>query len=88
MAKVEPAPLQGLNPAILGLLRRAGLAAPEEAPHATPLGPELEIRGDAKERTAKKTIVAVTIFAAGVMTVRAEVIAVPLPKTMESAVRG
>ena len=49
----------------------------------TPLGPELEIRGRVTERSEKKAIVAVTISAAGTITVRAEIVAVPLPKSME-----
>ena len=49
----------------------------------TPLGPELEIRGRVTERSEKKAIVAVTISAAGTITVRAEIVAVRLPKSME-----
>jgi acyl-coenzyme A thioesterase PaaI-like protein len=51
----------------------------------TPLGVELEIRGRVTERTEKKAVVSVTISAAGTITVRAEVIAVRLPKSMERA---
>jgi acyl-coenzyme A thioesterase PaaI-like protein len=51
----------------------------------TPLGGELEIRGRVTERTDKKAVVSVTISAAGTITVRAEVIAVRLPKSMERA---
>jgi len=51
----------------------------------TPLGGELEIRGHVTERSEKKAVVAVTISAAGVVTVRAEVIAVRIPKNMERA---
>ena len=49
----------------------------------TPLGVELEIRGHVTERSEKKAVVAVTISAAGAITVRAEVVAVRLPKSME-----
>jgi acyl-coenzyme A thioesterase PaaI-like protein len=49
----------------------------------TPLGVELEIRGHVTERSEKKAVVAVTISAAGTITVRAEVVAVRLPKSME-----
>jgi acyl-coenzyme A thioesterase PaaI-like protein len=49
----------------------------------TPLGPELEIRGRVKERSEKKAIVAIDIAAAGVVTVRAEAVAVLIPKSME-----
>ena len=48
----------------------------------TPLGVELEVRGRITERSERKTAVAVTIAANGVVTVRAEAVAVPLPKTM------
>ena len=49
----------------------------------TPLGTELEIRGHVTERSEKKAVVAVTIAAAGTVTVRAEAVAVRLPKSME-----
>jgi len=51
----------------------------------TPLGVELEIRGRVTERTDKKAVVAVTISASGTVTVKAEVVAVRLPKSMEQA---
>ena len=51
----------------------------------TPLGVELEIRGRVTERHEKKAVVAVTISAAGIMTVRAEVVAVRMPKSMEQS---
>lgn len=49
----------------------------------TPLGVELEIRSHVTERSEKKAIVAVTVAAAGTITVRGEVIAVRMPKSME-----
>jgi uncharacterized protein (TIGR00369 family) len=49
----------------------------------TPLGAELEIRGRVTERTEKKAVVAVTISVGGTVTVRAQVVAVRLPKSME-----
>jgi acyl-coenzyme A thioesterase PaaI-like protein len=49
----------------------------------TPLGVELEIRGRVTERSEKKAVVAVTISANGVVTVKAEAVAVRLPKSME-----
>jgi acyl-coenzyme A thioesterase PaaI-like protein len=49
----------------------------------TPLGVELEIRGRVTEQSEKKAVVVVTIAAAGATTVRAEAVAVRLPKTME-----
>jgi len=49
----------------------------------TPLGLELEIRGRVAEKSEKKAVVAVTISAAGTITVRAEIVAVRLPKSME-----
>src|SRR5215468_5842711 len=48
----------------------------------TPLGGELEIRGRVTERSEKKAVVAVSISAGGIVTVRAEVVAVRLPKSM------
>jgi acyl-coenzyme A thioesterase PaaI-like protein len=48
----------------------------------TPLGPELEVRGRLKERSDRKAIVEVTVFAEGVETARGEVIAVPMPASM------
>jgi acyl-coenzyme A thioesterase PaaI-like protein len=51
----------------------------------TPHGPALEIRGRVVERTPRKTIVAVTVSAGGVITARGDVIAVPMPRTMASA---
>ena len=50
----------------------------------TPLGIELEIRGHVTERTEKKAVVSVTITAGGTPTVRAEVVAVRMPKTMQA----
>jgi acyl-coenzyme A thioesterase PaaI-like protein len=51
----------------------------------TPLGPELEISGHVKERSEKKAVVHLTVTANGVITVRAEVVAVRIPKTMEKS---
>jgi acyl-coenzyme A thioesterase PaaI-like protein len=51
----------------------------------TPLGVELEIRSHVTERSEKKAVVAVTLSAAGTITVRAEVVAVRMPKTMEQS---
>ncbi|HUL04349.1 MAG TPA: PaaI family thioesterase [Gemmatimonadales bacterium] len=53
----------------------------------TPLGPELEIRGRPKERSARKTVIEAWILAAGQVTVRGEVVAVPMPPTMGRAGR-
>jgi acyl-coenzyme A thioesterase PaaI-like protein len=49
----------------------------------TPLGPQLEIRGHVTERSQRKAVVVLTVTAEEVVTVRAEVIAVRIPKTME-----
>jgi acyl-coenzyme A thioesterase PaaI-like protein len=49
----------------------------------TPLGPELEIHGRIKERSERKAVVSLTVSVAGSVTVRAEVIAVRIPKSME-----
>jgi acyl-CoA thioesterase FadM len=48
----------------------------------TALGAELEIRGRVTERSERKAVVALTVSVAGTMTVRAEVIAVRIPKSM------
>jgi acyl-coenzyme A thioesterase PaaI-like protein len=50
----------------------------------TPAGVELEVRGRVTERSERKTKVAVTIFANDAVTVQAEAVAVPLPKTMRA----
>jgi acyl-coenzyme A thioesterase PaaI-like protein len=49
----------------------------------TPLGVELEIRGRVTERSERKAVVALTVTAAGTTTVRAEVVAVRMPQSME-----
>jgi acyl-coenzyme A thioesterase PaaI-like protein len=54
----------------------------------TPLGPELEIRSRVRERSERKAIVIVTVTAAGVPTVRGEVIAVRMPGSMGSPSPG
>ncbi len=48
----------------------------------TPLGPELELRGRVLELGARKAVVAVSLLAAGEVTVRGEVVAVRLPESM------
>jgi len=48
----------------------------------TPLGVELEIRGRITERSERKGVVALTVSAAGVVTVRADVVAVRMPESM------
>src|SRR5262245_44310043 len=49
----------------------------------TPLGGELEIRGRVTEQSEKKAVVALTISESGTVTVRAEAVAVRMPKSME-----
>jgi acyl-coenzyme A thioesterase PaaI-like protein len=49
----------------------------------TPLGVELVIRGQVIERSEKKAIVALTVAAAGTLTVRGEVVAVRMPQSMQ-----
>jgi acyl-coenzyme A thioesterase PaaI-like protein len=49
----------------------------------TPLGTVLEIRGRVTERSEKKAVVALSVTAAGIPTVRGEAVAVRMPKTME-----
>lgn len=48
----------------------------------TPMGVELELHGHVKDASERKTIVEVTVTAAGVVTARGEVVAVPMPTTM------
>src|SRR5215471_21118285 len=48
----------------------------------TPIGVELEIQGRVQEQSERKKVVAVTISAAGTVTVRAEAVAVKIPKSM------
>jgi acyl-coenzyme A thioesterase PaaI-like protein len=50
----------------------------------TPLGVELEIRSHVINRSEKKAVVALTVAAAGSVTVQAEVIAVRMPKSMQN----
>ena len=52
----------------------------------TPLGPELEIRGHATERSARKAIVELTVTVEGIVTVRANAVAVRIPETMKSEI--
>ena len=49
----------------------------------TPMGMELEIRGHVTERSARKAVVALSVSIGGTTTVRAEAVAVRLPKAME-----
>jgi len=49
----------------------------------TPLGGELEVRGRVTEHTEKKAVVSITVSSSGIVTVRAEVVAVRIPKNME-----
>lgn len=51
----------------------------------TPLGPELQIRARAKEIGKRKVVVEVTVSAKDSMTVRAEVVAVRMPETMQKS---
>lgn len=48
----------------------------------TPHGGELELRARVTERSERKAVVAVTVAAAGVVTVRGEVVAVRMPDSM------
>ena len=50
----------------------------------TPLGTRLEIRGHVTERGARKAIIELTVKAGEVVTVRANAVAVRIPKNMES----
>lgn len=49
----------------------------------TPMGPQLVIRGRVIGRSEKKRVVEATVSVEGTVTIRAEVVAVRLPKTME-----
>jgi acyl-coenzyme A thioesterase PaaI-like protein len=49
----------------------------------TTLGGELEIRGRVTEQSEKKAVVALTVSESGSITVRAEAVAVRMPKSME-----
>jgi acyl-CoA thioesterase FadM len=46
----------------------------------TPMNVELELRGRVSEIRGRKVVVQVTLFAAGVATVKGEVVAVQMPK--------
>jgi acyl-coenzyme A thioesterase PaaI-like protein len=48
----------------------------------TPLGPELEVRGRAREVSPRKTVVEVSLVVQGEVTARGEIVAVPLPERM------
>ena len=48
----------------------------------TPLGPELEIRGRARELAGRKVVVEVGVRAGGETTARGEVVAVRMPESM------
>jgi len=49
----------------------------------TALGAELEIRGRVKEQSERKKVVDLTVSVAGTVTVRAEAVAVRIPRNME-----
>jgi len=51
----------------------------------TPLGPELDLRARVREASERKTRIEVEVRAGGELTVRGEVLAVPLPATMRRA---
>ena len=51
----------------------------------TPLGTELEIRSQVRERSDRKAIVTVTVSTGGAVTVRGEVVAVRMPGSMGQA---
>jgi acyl-coenzyme A thioesterase PaaI-like protein len=50
----------------------------------TPLGPELVIRGRVTERSPRKAVVELTVQAGETITVRANAVAVRLPRSMDS----
>jgi acyl-coenzyme A thioesterase PaaI-like protein len=51
----------------------------------TPLGVQLEIRGQVKEASGRKVVVAATISAEGELCVRGEIVAVQMPASMVPA---
>lgn len=51
----------------------------------TPLGDELELRGHVTEKTERKAVVSLTVSVRGTITVRAEAVAVRIPKSMEQS---
>ena len=48
----------------------------------TPLGPELELRGQVLEQKARKIVVAITLSAEGQPCAKGEVVAVLMPESM------
>lgn len=54
----------------------------------TPLGPPLVIRAAVKEAGARKTVVTATLSVQGIVTVRGEIVAVPMPATMTAPALG
>lgn len=48
----------------------------------TPLGPELELRGQVLEQKARKIVVAITLSAEGQLCAKGEVVAVLMPESM------
>lgn len=80
----ESAPM--LDPAVLG----PGVEMPRYVTgklevsyrKPTPLGPELELRGRVRERTARKVVVDVTLAAEGTVTAEGMVVAVRMPDGM------
>ena len=87
----------GTGGAAAAALRRAGLEVGEgEAPRyvtaslhveflkPTPLGPELEVRGKILEISDRKVVLDETLSAEGVVTAKARVVAVRMPKGMGS----
>jgi acyl-coenzyme A thioesterase PaaI-like protein len=51
----------------------------------TPLGPEIEIRGRAREVTERKVVVEARVLVNGEVTARGTVVAVPMPEGMAGA---
>jgi acyl-coenzyme A thioesterase PaaI-like protein len=73
---------EGREPGTEPPLRYVTAALKVEYLKPTPLGPELEARGRIVEVKGKKVVVAVRVLAAGVETVRGEVVAVRMPESM------
>ena len=54
----------------------------------TPLAPELEIRGNVTEITAKKVVIEARVLSEGKICAKGKVVAVPMPETMAANLNG
>jgi acyl-coenzyme A thioesterase PaaI-like protein len=88
----DPATAPALDPAVLAgdtLMPRYVTAKLEVTyRRPTPLGPELELRGRVRERSARKVIVDITLAAAGEVTAEGVVVAVRMPENLVGGETG